>query len=276
MKVSVLYVTKRPGGMDVLRGNLQRQTFRDYEVVIVDAFDRDLTVLTLFMNGLGPHLRHFFKPNLPLWGALNAGLTFCAGELIVFLQDYIWIRPNGISRFVLGQDARPGLYTGVGNVGEGPEKVCEDELTIFGAPYYGPPERIRWEDPRLGAWDGRIVQIPPDQWENNWACAPRDLLLELGGFDEEFDKGWGYAEKELAARAHAIGVRCYMDTGNRCMAWYHDDWWPNELKSKAAENEMRYNTCIAELQAGWRAPRLPFGGAQWATRSTPSVTNSQT
>jgi len=268
MKVSVLYVTKRSGGMDILKGNLDRQTFRDFEVVMVDGLDRDMAMLTVFLNGVGPDFRQFRDPQAGVWAAHNAGLRHCAGQYVVFLQDYIWIRANGLERFVAAQEARPGFYTGVGNVGEGPKKANESDLTIWSQPYYGPPERVRWEDPRLGAWTGQIVEITPDLWENNWACAPRDALMELGGFDEQFDKGWGWAEKELAARAQAIGCKLYMDTGNRCMAWYHDDWWPNPLKSRTAENEIRYNTAIAELKSGRRAPRLAPGGVTWPTPST--------
>lgn len=268
MKVSLLYVTNRPGGMDILKGNLDRQTFRDFEVIMVDGRARDMAMLTVFLNGVGPHFRQFCEPRPGVWGAHNEGLRHCAGELVVFLQDYIWIRADGIARFVAAQETRPGFYTGIGNVGEGPERVQDGELTIWRDFYYGPPERVRWEDPRLGGWQGEIVEVTPDLWENNWACAPRDALIDLGGFDEGFESGWGWAEKDLAARAQMLGHKLYMDTGNRCMAWYHDSWWPNTLKSKAVQNEMLYNNLVAELKSGRRAPRLSRGGEKWPTLST--------
>lgn len=266
MEVSVLYVTNRPGGIDVLKGNLERQTFRDFELVIIDGQMRDMTILTAYLNGLGPNLRQFTEPPrrdgalTNVWAAYNKGLHKCQGEYVVFLQDYIWIPAHGIARFVAAQKEHPGFYTGVGNVGEGPEKVDDGELTIWGRYYYDPPERIRWMDPRIGGWDGRVLGIEPDAWENNWACAPRWALVDLGGFDEEFDYGWGWAEKDLAYRARMLGHRCYMDTGNRCMAWWHDDFWPNPHKTDAIvdSNNLRLVAKLEALAKGKRPARLTY------------------
>jgi glycosyltransferase involved in cell wall biosynthesis len=265
MEVSVLYVTNRLGGIDVLKGNLERQTFQDFEVVMVDGQLRDMTLLTSFLVRLGSRLRQFAEPPRKdgtltnIWAAYNKGLSKCQGKYVVFLQDYIWIPPGGIGRFVRCQERQRGFYTGVGNVGEGPEKTVDGALTIWGYPYYGPPERIRWQDPRIGAWDGQVVKVDPDMWENNWACAPRSALLELGGFDEEFDFGWAWGEKDLAFRALKLGYKSYMDTGNRCMAWWHDTFWPNPYKdNETLSNKPRLDTKLAEMAAGKRSARLNY------------------
>ena len=257
MKISVLYVTNRPGGFDVLRGNLERQTFRDFDLVIVDGYaHREPVVPCTFTYLSDPPRRENAVTNLR--AACNEGLRRCEGEYVVFLQDYIWIPASGIERFVCAQEKERGFYTGGGNIGEGPEKVDDGSFTIWGEPYYGPPERIRWEDPRIGMSNGPL-RASPDAWEDNWACAPRDALMELGGYEEEYDLGgltWG--EKELASRAEALGYPIIIDTTNRCMAWWHDGFWPNPLKRAPDRNELLFRRHQAELKAGRRVLRLPM------------------
>lgn len=245
MKVSLLYVTNRPGGMDVLLGNVLRQTFGDFETVIIDGYE-GRTVSE-------PPKKEGRLTNI--WASYNEGLRQCHSELVVFLQDYIWIGPAGIKRFVEDQERQAGFYTGVGNVGEGPDYYQDDAVSTWKEPWYNPPERIRWMDPRIGAWQGQIVEIGADAWENNWACAPLKALRELGGFDEEYDLGWGWAEKDLALRAEAAGHKLYMDTGNRCMAWWHTGLLENPLRTDeeaGRRNRERFERRVAELRTGNR------------------------
>ena len=40
LKISVIYLTDKKYGLDILKDNLKRQTLQDYEVILADELDR--------------------------------------------------------------------------------------------------------------------------------------------------------------------------------------------------------------------------------------------
>lgn len=104
MRISVVVVTARPGGMDCLRTGLEAQTFdrNDFEVVIVDAlYDRRKRLVTDYFAAKQIHCRHIpprqrVFPIDAVPQARNAGIIKARGELILWLVDYSILPPDAL------------------------------------------------------------------------------------------------------------------------------------------------------------------------------------
>lgn len=248
-KISLMNITNRHGGIDVLWANMRRQTFKDWELVLCDALWREREKeVKKYIND--PRLKYLRQMDLApgaltgLAHADNQAFANCDGELIVCLQDYVWINPRGLEKYWHAHKAYDGkiLITGVGHQYAKPgKKDMLDEkgkITVFKEPYTGKPTQQCWEDPRVRTDQGTFYMCNPPDWELNWAAIPRKVIWQLGGMDEEYDfHGHAYDNVNLAVRADALGYRPYIDQTNICMGFDHDGWWPNPLKEKGLTAE---------------------------------------
>ena len=85
-KLSIIYITYRPGGMDVLCNSLKRQTYKDYELIVVDDYpNRDLKEY-FDGNGIpityyGPSKeKHYKDTPFGQVNAFNTGILKATGE----------------------------------------------------------------------------------------------------------------------------------------------------------------------------------------------------
>jgi len=146
--------------------------------------------------------------------AYNEGLRHCQGELIVSLQDWIWVIPQGLEKFWLAYQQTNGCISGVGDQ--------YDQLDEFGRP----TNKI-WNDPRKTSRHGSFYECYPNDWELNWACAPLKAFYDIGGFDEELDKWAGGDNISVCERMDALGYKFYLDQTNESFALRHErykDW----------------------------------------------------
>lgn len=104
--LSVLVPTYRTGGLDVLFSGLANQTFKDFELVLVDALWRGRKAITRLHNAGGnftvQHLEP--KPISATWPACsfcafaNAGISVACGTVIVQFADYTWAPPDLLAK----------------------------------------------------------------------------------------------------------------------------------------------------------------------------------
>ena len=201
MKVSVIFVTKRTGAIEYLNKQLGKQTFKDFEVIIANDSDDK--------GGFKPRQ----KKDSDVWNinkAYNDCLDKAKGELLVFLQDFIWIPANVLQRFV----NQNRVVTGCGH------KYKEDLKTI---------DEI--DDRALG--EKKIEECHWSQWELNWSSCPRDIMPR---FDEEMDKNYGAEDKYIAKELYNKGYKIYLDKFNECKGLSQeicggrpDDWEPRHF-----------------------------------------------
>lgn len=236
MRISVLALTNRYGGVDILWANMKRQTIQDFELVLVDGLwrEREKEVKEYINDPRLKYLRQSDKREgayTNLAHADNEGFRACDGELIVCLQDYQWIRPDGLEKYWFYYEKEPtALVTGIGHHYSDPKPVNEKGLiTVFDKPYTGRPERLSWSDPR--AVGPILRQAEPVEWELSWASLPRRVIYNIGGMDEQFDfEGFAWDNTYIAYKAKLNGSNIYLDQTNECMGFDHDLWWPNPLK----------------------------------------------
>lgn len=203
--ISVLYLTKNPFGIDILKDNLDRQTFREFEVIVGDELNRKKS----FEKAIGYRLK-FIKPKPKrkenvrnLNSAYNELIDLAKGELCVFLQDYIWIPKNALERLwdwyeIYGD--KVAFCTG----GYGAEKPSfEDYRNGCLKPYQFTKRSIENDK-------GGVEKCHYLDFEINFASFPAKPLKTIR-FDEHFDKCYGGDNYILAYNACKQGIKLFID-----------------------------------------------------------------
>ena len=257
--ISVMNLTARPGGVDILWANMKRQTEQDFELVIVDALwkEREKEVKEYINDPRLKYIRQSDKREgayTNLAHADNEGFGSCSGELIVCLQDYIWIPPDALEKYLYAHTSHPEgiLVTGVGNQYSNPFPTNpKGKITVFDKPYTRRPEQLCWNDPRINFNRLSFSLAEPVEWEMNFASIPRKVIYELGGMDEQFDfEGFAWDNTYIAAKAQIAGYKIYLDQTNECMGFDHDGWWPNPLKVNRVSPRDYFFKKLNEIQSG--------------------------
>ena len=202
MKITVILPTNRPQGYRYAIYALSKQTFprEDWELVIVDDYHEDRVAQVLNVaTSLGLYHVKVFKSKTNYWrsnrlisNARNTGLIHARGQLVVFLDDYCWVRPRWLEEHWKTYRRVPYTMVGAGKAVEYMEGVY-DGFDGFPAPQVG-------ED-RGGAFirnlayfkvsDTRgptpIVDCSPGWFYTFNASAPLEKIIKVNGFDEEYD-----------------------------------------------------------------------------------------
>jgi glycosyltransferase involved in cell wall biosynthesis len=176
-RVSVILRTKdRPGFLAEALDSLRRQTFSDFQTVLVN--DGGPIPAALLESAPGRGLRVLVPP--PPGGrtrALNTGLAAARGTYVTYLDDddlYLPAHLETLVRFLDGSDEYGAAYTSVRQL----EQVLGDdgryrdgrEITVYGRPF--DPARLLYKN-----------DIPLIGFAHR-----RALVEEVGGFDETFDQ----------------------------------------------------------------------------------------
>jgi len=177
IKISVITPSIRPKGLEIVRECLLNQTFKDFEW-LVD------------INWTGKH---------DLNASFNRLIKRANGELVIFLQDYIKIAPEGLQRFWEAYQRETKLYT-------------------------APVGKSKKEDYSDVIWDWRknnYSEVGGTFWEIDWACAPKRILYDIGGFDETLDQYWSCDNVNIGYRLQLKGYK-FENIDNPAVAFDHD------------------------------------------------------
>ena len=129
--------------------------------------------------------------------SLNRLLKRAKGELIVFVQDYVELPPEALQKLWDAYQNKPAFYTV-------PVSKYDDEN-----------ETWDWRAKKDGVIDWR-------DWEIDCGSAPLSALKEIGGFDEELDRYWGYDNPNVALRAEMKGYKFFCLPDIKCRAYDHN------------------------------------------------------
>ena len=208
--VTVISVTCRQGGMDMLTQCLNQQTFRDFEQIIVTnrfdiwsnetKFDYPITLMWDPPKRQGDYYN--------LHKAWNAAIKQAKGELIVSIVDLTWIPINCLEKLWFAYQNDPkSCVTGVGHQ--------------YKEVINGRPENMIWKDPRARSDQSSFYQVPPTEMELCVASFPKQGILDIGGFDEIYDQGVALGEKEAMARMEKMDYKMFIDQTNEYRAIWH-------------------------------------------------------
>jgi len=187
-RVSVVIPAYRPEWLDAALDSVRRQTFEDWEIIVVD--DGSPEPVTPACAEDVVLVRH---ENAGPGGARNRGVAHARGELIAFLDaDDMW-RPAKLARQVALHDAQPDLVMS-----------CTDLVLTDGSA--APSVRSR------GRFSGDRIPYERLFYENCIACSSllvrREAFLRTPGMREHRRLGEDY---ELWLRLGRIGPIGYVE-----------------------------------------------------------------
>ena len=194
-KISLIYMTYRPGGLDLLAASLEDQTYKNYELIIVDDYKPRL------VNA--DSMRRYFKSfNIPIvWygpskektlkdttygqvNAFNTGLFHATGDIIVYCSDYTMFNSNSMERWNTRYN-QAGINTLITAVaieysyhGAFVENLKDGHISIFDPPIHGSKLDHRFEP--YHPW-------VPETFELFYSSFPAQWLTDINGFDERAD-----------------------------------------------------------------------------------------
>jgi hypothetical protein len=102
-------------------------------------------------------------------------------------------------------------------------------------------------------WDWRRTrdgEVGPHEWETDLGSCPRQMLLDIGGYDERFSSGWSWDNVEVGYRAKAAGYHFWCDSSVEAVADDHDATDPHPFRVKLPPNFPKANETKARAEAG--------------------------
>lgn len=172
--------------------SILRQTFTDFEIVVVDDGSTDCTPSILEqISRQDPRVRPITVPHGGIINALNAGIAECRGELIARMDADDISHPRRLELQVDLMDSHPEI------------SVCSTLVRMF------PRKVLLGGMVRYEQWLNSLVipeQIDRDMFVESPLAHPsamvrRDELVALGGYQE---RGWA-EDYDLWLRYNAVG-----------------------------------------------------------------------
>lgn len=257
--VSVIMTTIRPGAFRVLKDTLEKQTYKNFEVIVIDGrYEERKGEVAEYMNDVDYPFLHIPDPERDkarypygLCHAFNTSLEAANGELHVHIQDFILIPNDGIEKFVKLYKLNPeALYTGVDErwttISQGDEDLPRSVDIYLGGQYE--LEHKDFTSGRIRIGDAVRTSYNPFEWELNYAALPAKHVKEkLGAWQEDWDKAFGYDNTELALRHIYLGGKILVDETNLCKAISHWDLFDEHdsegvpERTKKTNDERYYN-----------------------------------
>jgi hypothetical protein len=177
--VSVLVPAYRPGGLDITFAALRDQTFKDFEVVIIDQrYEKRHVEVMAAAAQYGLDVIHAPEHRrngewIVAATAYNTAAALAAGKYIIFLHEWWWAPPEWIAAHLRLLESNPmAVSVTPYTTGEPPELAARRPFDFTA------PREMVWEDPK-----GAVVT--PDE------VLTSDLLPEIFAFKAgPFDPAW--------------------------------------------------------------------------------------
>ncbi len=233
--VSIIVPTMRVGGLDVLFDSLAKQSFTDFELVLVDAlYSRRKDIVLRQARDRFISVRHVGLDPTPKFCAFctfsNAGIVASSGEILLFMVDYSRLPRDLVAKHAAFHRADPTDRAGL----MGPHRYLKldvnPEFPAFGrqeidrydaACASGELDRFLWstgralEQPAIPHQaDGGAI-VPPDAdpklrmpagpigaefFHAKNESIHRDRAIEINGWDQELDGAHLYQDSDFADR----------------------------------------------------------------------------
>lgn len=210
--ITVITPSIRPELLPIVEKCLSRQTFTDFEWIVVtpERIHKDITVTCKLIAEPPKREGDFYR----LCGAFNKAFAESKGELVVVIMDGNYFKPDMLERFWGHYTASPKrLVTAVG-----------DQFNTVDS--RGEPQDLFWNDPRKKG--NGFIKVGAEEMEFAVISVPKQAIIDCGGFDEEYDLGPAVGEKEMCLRMSILGYEMYLDETIEYKAIHHprlsSDW----------------------------------------------------
>lgn len=261
-KVSVITITIRSGFWNIMAKNLSKQTYNNFEWIIVDDYPNDRSQTAKFYaDKYGLNIKYIrglknSKDYLRKYGLVagnNLGWKNATGELLVYLQDFIVIPTVGIEMLVDVYRHNPNALIAPCDEYYFAKEPDRTNLEDWWNGNTNIIDRFSWRNTRVRFEGLRPTQNPFD-FEMNYAAIPKAIIDRLNGWWSFMDDGLGYDNTEIAFRALSLGYRILIDDRNiaTCI-----NLWPiiggtseNILSRERQLNPPRYTWFVNQMKAG--------------------------
>lgn len=236
--ITVTVPTVRVGGLDILFEGLRSQTWRNFELVLVDGlYKQRKDIVASMAEKCHFKVKHVEAVDNPFpvtayCRYANTSLLWAEGEIVLHLTDYTALAPNSLETHAihhLGNSRNIGLM--------GPHKYYELPKVNPAFPGYknedtaqyvsdlkaGKLDRVLWSlfedrgpystkpDLETNAGDLKLNfvfgEVVAEMFHaKNESCA-LEALLEVNGWDEALDGAHGYQDTDIANRMRMNGMR---------------------------------------------------------------------
>ena len=186
MSISVLTLSVRHEGLKLVEKSLKRQTYRDFEWVIVSPEKpTNLTLPFVWVKDAEKKPGNYWS----IYASSNLGVKACQHPLIVSWQDYTYTNPDTLERFWRHYQTEPKtIVSAVGN------KYTDETFTV-----------MTWKDPRERNDILRFYECYPNDIEINLASFAKEAFYAVGGFDETLDKYSSLCGLDVLVRLDKLG-----------------------------------------------------------------------
>ncbi len=221
MKISVIYISNRPGSIDLLCSSLATQEGNvDWELIVVDGYEGRVQrgKAEQYLRDHKLPIRYYGLPKAKLFSwsrtgfcnAMNTGLFHVTGDYVVFLHDYTRILETALRDWVL-------MFTQTG-----------DHCLVHGVAINyetEPPEReddiVTWNNP--SPWRPRDPWVP-NPFEVGYWGGPITFFDRCNGIDERADFRADWALNCVMAQAACHGYKLHVDARLICHMVDHRVW----------------------------------------------------
>ena len=227
VKVTVYTPTIRRGFWNIMAHNLQTQTYKNFEWVIVDDYKEDRSDIAKDYakkyNLDIRYLRGKERVKKRTYGLINANNTVMSqakGELLVFLQDFMLISPDSIEELVSLYKKNPKSLIATCDINVQPKIKPDIESEDW---FHGETDvvgQLVWKNVRIQN-KGLRNSTNPFDFEQNWGAIPMSIVRELNGWWEFQDEGLGYDNTDIAYRALKMGYSILIDETNIAIGINH-------------------------------------------------------
>jgi len=224
--------------------SLEKQDFKDFEVVVSDDGSTDNTISAIIEYSDRLNLQYYWHPNKGFQAPVvrNMGAKLSKGDFFLFLDSDVMLNPTALSHYNNLSQANPdavivGRYDwldpmdfSIHDVYANWQQIIDNMMnpTSFGQNLKG----VVGDDPR-----SKGVSMFDDTLRDNYCLAmfsgniliPKSVYWAVGGFDEAM-VGHGGEDCELAMRLQQAGYKAIFTEKTRGYHIYHDR---NQEKNQA-------------------------------------------
>jgi len=215
---------------------LKNQTYSNYELIIVDDYEPryETTDVPDYMEEKGVNLAWYGASKKKYYpdtyfgqvNALNTGLLQASGDIVVIVEDYMWIPPTSLEQW-------NQVYNRVG---------LGFFITAVGVEWtYKPPENLG----NITTWDEEFMEsdfskctvtrlwMPGlyrgifqwgDEWDWHYSAFPMEAIEKMNGIDERFDHHNLFPSMFFPLQVKMNGYHFYPDADNIVYVIDHRSW----------------------------------------------------
>lgn len=227
VKVTIYTPTIRKGFWNIMSDNINKQTYKNIEWIIVDDYpDNREHLAKEYATKYNLNIRYLrgkkrkIKRTYGLCNANNTALEAAKGEIMVFLQDFVLMPTDGIEQIVTLYKRNPRALQGLPDMyfysKDKPNTNSED---WFDGKTDEVGQFIR-QNVRIANLGLRPSNNPMD-YEQNYGAIPVKIARELGGWWEFYDFGLGFDNTSIAYRALQAGYEIIIDETNVAICLDH-------------------------------------------------------